>query len=353
MVKATRAHAMQAQAVGEGQADIDAVITWVDGADPAHQEKLAAFLAARGGTRPGTAHSTRFNDAGEIEYCLASILRFAPWFRRIHIVTDGQKPALLQMLQGTPYADRVRLVDHREIFAGFETHLPTFNSRAIITVLWRIPGLAENFVYFNDDMLLLRPVAPGDFFREGKVVLRGKWLDQSAYRTSRRIANWVKRILGRKQDKVGNLDSQEQSARIAGFERRFYRLYHNPYPMRVSVLRDFFASHPGLLASNVSHRLRSNDQFKTECLATHLEIAQGGAILDNHLQTVQLKPSQQWRPRMLRKMERADQDQRAAFVCVQSLEMAPLEVQQRIVGWLDHRVGRLDQALADIASGTG
>ena len=163
----------------------------------------------------------------------------------------GRSRRCCSKLEGTPYAGRVSIVDHREIFAGFEQHLPTFNSRSIISVLWRIPGLAENFVYFNDDMLLLMPVRAEDFFREGKIVLRGKWMTQSAYRPSRRIATWLKRILGRKQDKVSNLDSQEHSARIAGFERRFYRLYHNPYPMRVSVLRDFFAAHPDLLAGNV------------------------------------------------------------------------------------------------------
>jgi len=329
----------------DSHGDIDAVITWVDGADPAHQQRLADFLAEQGGERPSTANPTRFNDAGEIEYCVASIFRFAPWFRRIHIVTDGQKPALLQKLEGTPYAGRVSIVDHRDIFAGFEQHLPTFNSRSIISVLWRIPGLAENFVYFNDDMLLLMPVRAEDFFREGRVVLRGKWMTQSAYRLSRRIATWLKRILGRKQDKVSNLDSQEHSARLAGFERRFYRLYHNPYPMRVPVLRDFFVAHPDLLASNVGYKLRSNDQFKAEALATHLEIAQGGAILDNSLHVVQIKPRQQPLSRIRRKLSHADRDKSAAFVCVQSLDMASASIHEEITGWLDRRVGRLSRLL--------
>jgi hypothetical protein len=325
--------------------DIDAVITWVDGADPAHRQRLAEFLAEQGGARPSTANPTRFNDAGEIEYCVASIFRFAPWFRRIHIVTDGQKPALLRELEGTPYAGRVSIVDHRDIFAGFEQHLPTFNSRSIISVLWRIPGLAENFVYFNDDMLLLTSVRAEDFFRDGRIVLRGKWMPQSAFRLSRRIATWLKRVLGRKQDKVSNLDSQEYSARLAGFEKRFYRLYHNPYPMRVSVLRDFFAAHPDLLASNVSHKLRSNDQFKAEAVATHLEIAQDGAILDNSLHVVQVKPRQQPLSRIRRKLSHADRDKSAAFVCVQSLDMAPASIHEEIIGWLDRRVGRLSQLL--------
>jgi hypothetical protein len=32
--------------------------------------------------------------------------------------------------------------------------------------LWKIPGLSSNFIYFNDDFFLLRPVAPADFLRK-------------------------------------------------------------------------------------------------------------------------------------------------------------------------------------------
>ena len=318
----------------------DAVITWVDGSDPGHRERLAAFLAERSGPPPRAAHSTRFNDAGEIDYCVASILRFAPWFRRIHVVTDRQVPALVARLAGTPWESRVSVVDHRAIFAGFEQHLPTFNSRAIISVLWRIPGLAEQFVYFNDDMALLQPVAESDFFRDGRVVLRGQWRTQSQHLFIHRLKAWWRRSR-HDGSRVGNLDAQQRSARLAGLDGRYYRLYHNPYPMRVSVLAAFFAEHPDLLAHNVSFRLRSDEQFKTEAVATHLEIARHDAILDNRLHTVQLKPSEQWLPRMLAKMDRADRDARAAFLVVQSIDQASHEAQARIAAWLDRRIGRL------------
>ena len=325
----------------------DAVITWVDGADPAHRARLAAHLAERGGKPPRAAHSTRFNDAGELDYCIASILRFAPWLRHLHIVTDQQVPALLARLARTPWAGRVSIVDHRVIFAGFEHHLPTFNSRAIISMLWRIPALAEQFVYFNDDMSLLQPVAEDDFFRDGRMVLRGQWRTQSQHLLLPRIKAWLRSFRGPDAARVGNLDAQQRSARLAGFEDRYYRLFHNPYPMRRSVLATFFDEHPDLLAHNAGYRLRSDEQFKTEVLATHLEIARHEAILDNRLHTVQLKPSEQWLPRMVAKMARADRDPAAAFLVVQSLEMAPAEAQARIAAWLDHRIGRLDTVLAD------
>ena len=96
---------------------VDAVIPWVDGSDPAHRQRLEACLERRGGSRPAAASTTRFHDAGELDWCVASILRFAPWLRHIHIVTDAQTPALIARLRGTPHAARVRVVDHREMRA--------------------------------------------------------------------------------------------------------------------------------------------------------------------------------------------------------------------------------------------
>ena len=332
---------------GDDAAQIDAVITWVDGGDPVHRRNLEALLASQGGVRPKTALPTRFNDAGELEYCLASILRYAPWFRTIHIVTGGQRPALLAQLEGTQWAGRVRLVDHREVFSGYSQYLPTFNSRAIITALWRIPGLAERFVYFNDDFMLLQPVVPEDFFRGDAPVLRGKWMTQAGHRWGRRLIQAL-RSLRRGHggvDRAASHDAQERAARLAGFERRYYRMYHNPYPMRRSTLAAFFRQHPELLDSNLRERLRSSTQFKTECLAAHLEIAQGRMVQDNRRYVIQLKPSSQSAVRVAAKLARADRDPDAAFVCVQSMELAPGPIQARIVQWLRRRIGHLEQAL--------
>lgn len=45
-----------------------------------------------------------------------------------------------------------------------QKYLPTFSSRTIEFNLHRIKGLAERFVYFNDDMFLLKPVKRELFF---------------------------------------------------------------------------------------------------------------------------------------------------------------------------------------------
>jgi hypothetical protein len=100
----------------------------------------------------------RFYDNNELKYSLRSLEKYAPWFRNIYIVTNGQVPDWLNLTNS-----RVKLVKHEEIFPN-KSHLPTFNSAAIETHLHRIKGLSKNFVYFNDDLLLTKPIWPDDFY---------------------------------------------------------------------------------------------------------------------------------------------------------------------------------------------
>lgn len=319
---------------------IDAVVAWVDGNDPAHRERLQEYLQTLGGSPPSAAHPTRFNDAGELDYCVTSLFRFAPWFRKLHIVTNGQTPGLLRAVERSIFAERIHLVDHAEIFRGYEHYLPTFNARTISGALWRIEGLTDQFVYFNDDFALLQPVRETDFFDGECMVVRGEWRKQSHFSWGKRLARRVSR------GGAGSHAAQELGAQLAGFERKYYYNYHNPYPMRRSTLDRFFSQYPERLDSHLSHRLRSAQQFRTECLASHLEIAQGTALLDNRLRTAQLKPHQQAAWRVRARMALADRDPNVAFACVQSIELASRAMQARIFAWLDRRVGRLDALIA-------
>jgi hypothetical protein len=81
--------------------DIDAVVLWVDGDDPVHRQKLDNHLASIG-RRPHSAHPTRFRSVGEVDYCIRSILKFAPFVRRIHVVTDAQVPAIFETASAWP-----------------------------------------------------------------------------------------------------------------------------------------------------------------------------------------------------------------------------------------------------------
>ena len=323
--------------------DIDAVITWVDGDDPAHRHKREAFLGT--GSRPerGAADPTRFGNCGEIEYCIASLLRFAPWLRRIHIVSDAQTPALIEKLRGSAFESRVQVVDHRTIFAGFEQFLPTFSSLSIETMLWRTPGLAEHFIYLNDDFQLLRELVPGDFFRDGKVVLRGKWRGGRLRSIGRRLRSML--VLPGKPAMVSNHTAQQLTAAMVGFHSCYFQVPHCPHPMRKSLLAAHFAQHPELLPANLAPRFRSAEQFLLVGLADHLELRAGSAIIDNQLGTLRLKPSSQRLSTLRAQLNQADADPRLVFGCVQSLDVAGDPARRLLLDWLDRRIGRLESII--------
>lgn len=137
---------------------VDVVITWVDDVDPSWQATRDAVLGASGAApsvREG-ATVARFRSVGELRYGLRAIDRFMPWVRQVVLVTSGQRlPSWLDTSQ-------LRVVTHSEFMRP--EAVPTLNSHAIEAALWRIEGLAEHFIYFNDDVLVARPIRANDLF---------------------------------------------------------------------------------------------------------------------------------------------------------------------------------------------
>jgi hypothetical protein len=323
---------------------IDAVITWVDGADPEHARKRARLLGEGAAASHAAADATRFGDCGEVAWCVASLLRFAPWLRRVHIVADGQQPAFLARIAHGALAERVRVVDHREIFAGHEQHLPTFSNRSIEAMLYRVPGLAPRFLYLNDDFMLLQPVAPEDFFRGESVVLRGRWRDGAARARWQRWRGAVSKLLrgGRAPTRVarpGQHEAQQLSARLAGFPARYFQFPHCPAPLRRDTIGAWFQANPQALERNISFRLRSAEQFLTVALANHLEIAGGHAVIDNRLETLRLQPARESESALRAHLAGADANPALAFVCVQSLDEASAGQRKIVFEFLEKRIG--------------
>lgn len=136
----------------------DIVLYWVDGADPAWQ---AEWRKAR--TRAGIdddASLIRYRDWGTLRYWFRAIEQFAPWVRRVHLVTWGHVPEWLSLNH-----PKLRVVRHKAFIPA--EYLPAFSSHPIELNLHRIEDLAEQFIVFNDDTFLLRPCKEADFFRKG------------------------------------------------------------------------------------------------------------------------------------------------------------------------------------------
>jgi len=260
-------------------ARIDAVITWVDGDDPQHLAKRLHYQPqAPRNANAVNPHRWACND--ELSYCLRSIANHAPWIGRIWIITDAQMPDLSQL--SADLVARITIVDHQTLFAGYEHALPTFNSLAIETLLWRIPGLAEQFVYFNDDVFLTGPLSPGDMFRNDAPVLRGAWVDQRAIAADPASGE---------DPTLLNALTHINAAALAGFGAdRLFRAAHVVHPLRRSVLAVLFERHRAAFEANIGHRFRCVSQFLPQSLHNHACIAAGEAVLETaedhlHLRT--------------------------------------------------------------------
>ena len=165
---------------------IDVVYTWVNGSAPSVR---ASRVAARRGLGryvspvfaslfpppapdQNSLGDNRFRDSGELQYSMRSILKHAPWVRRIFLVTSGETPSWLNTSHPS-----VTVVPHSVIFKDAKRNAPSFSSSAIESALHRIPGLSDNYIYVNDDVFFIKPVEQEAFWSpaSGLLLERAGW----------------------------------------------------------------------------------------------------------------------------------------------------------------------------------
>ncbi len=134
---------------------VDVVYLWVDGSDPEWQLKRAEAFDRWIAEHPNELakygdNAGRYRDNGELRYNLRSVEKFFPSVNHIYIVTDGQVPSWLRS------SDQVTTVDYRDL-AGSNGE-SVFDSGNIESLIHHIPGLAERFIYLNDDVFFGAPV---------------------------------------------------------------------------------------------------------------------------------------------------------------------------------------------------
>ena len=141
---------------------IDFVMTWVDDTDPEWKKEFNKYKGIDE-TAAGSdgSDAERFRNWDNLRYWFRGVEQFAPWVNKIFFVTCGQCPAWLNKEH-----PKLVLIDHKDYIP--EKYLPVFSSHPIELNLHRIKELSENFVYFNDDIFILNPLTPEDFFVEGK-----------------------------------------------------------------------------------------------------------------------------------------------------------------------------------------
>jgi len=218
---------------------IDVVYTWVDGQDPEWRRRKAD--AAGESYHEESSSDARFLSRDELRYSLRSLHMNAPWVRKVFIVTDDQTPSWLETAHPS-----VQVVSHKEIFSD-PSVLPVFNSHAIESQLHHIDGLAEHFLYFNDDMFVGRPVAPQAFFLANGI--------------SRFFHSQTRVPMKAKNEADTPVDAACKNNRVL-IEDTFgvtltQTFQHVPYAMRRSVLAEIEERFPQAYRTTMASRFRS------------------------------------------------------------------------------------------------
>lgn len=137
---ATQATCLSAKPQGQqpwyADLPMDVVYLWYNASDPARQELMQRYRPSATGWTSGV-----IPNRGELYLSLASMHAFAPWARRIFLVTT-ERPQL--QLLAPALRDKITVVADAE-FVPAEL-LPIFSSLVLDAFLHRIPGISNYFL---------------------------------------------------------------------------------------------------------------------------------------------------------------------------------------------------------------
>lgn len=274
---------------------VDAVYTWVDGADP---EWRARMQATRDGVdlrtnAPSSVSDSRFTSRDELRFSLRSLEYYASWVRKIFIVTDRQVPSWLDTDD-----PKITVVDHRDIFSD-PSVLPVFNSHAIESQLHHIPGLADHYLYLNDDCFFLRPTGPELFFTANGLTRHfpstvpidiGSWTPRDLP-----IISAAKRGRDYVLEKYGHTIT--------------HRFKHTPHPQLRPVLEAMESEEPDLFAAVAASPFRSPEDVSIPSSLHHFDAFARGMSVEGRIgyQFVDLA-EEDLELRLLRAARRTDLD---------------------------------------------
>lgn len=253
---------------------IDFIILWVDGDDPTWQKQKDTYSNQITG-REGSA--SRYRDVNTLKYVLRAIEKNCPWYNKIHIITCGHKPEWLNTNH-----PKINLITHKEMYFD-KSHLPVFNSSSIEMNLPNLQGISEQFVYLNDDMLIMKKTPINRFFHNNIPVdfLSHGWIPRNKlFKRIRGMDPWVHSLVNNlnlvnKKLRPLNYDSNylyhhsySLKTRVSNFflQRIFKRIiwiehWHHPQPYLMTTLKDVYKAFPEDMMVCSRNKFRSNNDL--------------------------------------------------------------------------------------------
>lgn len=301
--------------------DVDLVYLWVDGNDPVWQAKHNAFIGKTEESSPINCKG-RYANNDELKYSLRSVEMYAPWIRKIFIVTDNQVPEWLDISN-----TKVKIIDHKDIMPA--ESLPCFNSALIEHFLYKIPGLAEHFLLANDDMYLNKAVTVDDFFtKEGFPIIR---LGRRLFRKFR----WFWRVNVRKKPLKNYSFTIARASQLVDDK---YGVYYTGMPHHnidsylksdmQRVVEDYFRDE---FVANNKNRMRSNDDIQRILFSyTALALKRGKLRYVTRKESMHVEIQKERHYRRLEKF-------RPMFFCMNDSEYAKDEDRKTAKEYLERR----------------
>ncbi|KAF9112685.1 Xanthine phosphoribosyltransferase 1 [Mortierella sp. AM989] len=259
---------------------MDLIYTWVNGSEPElhemkeHYKSLSPLFQVLKNLTKGISESNvegpfnknkdqsknRFRDMNELQYSARSVAYYGVpgLFRKVHILAtevidriSGKKHGQIpRWLDQEKAKGMVEVVPHSEVYDNKE-HLPSFSSLSIESQMHHIPGLADIFVYLNDDVFFGKPINTADFWTP----LYGFVFHMDA---RSRIAPKVPTLEVRRAT-VGESESLHYTSALLakqfGARDRVY-LAHIPHILSVPIMEEMQALWPEEFNKTSSHRFR-------------------------------------------------------------------------------------------------
>lgn len=239
--------------------DIDVVITWVDSSDKFWIKQKNKFLNQKkleinnefisyGDNR----YSPLDIEYIELYYCISTIKKYMNWVRNIYIVTCfNQIPPFINDF------DDVIIIDHEDIIP--QKYLPTFNSHAIECWLYKISGLSEKFIYFNDDMYVNQKINKNFFFKDNQPIITGyKYVNYKLF-TSKIILNLFKYILS--QNCITLQLCNLNNSKLLN-SKYFIRPSHVAIPLTKTLYKETIKQYYNELMITSSSKFRSSNDLR-------------------------------------------------------------------------------------------
>lgn len=140
------------------QHDVDVVLPWLNPTD----KWFAEYKKYCKDEDP-----CRIRDLNTIQPTLAGILKNLTWVRYIWLIVYDE-----EQISNVKFPElsnsKVKIVYHKDFIPS--EFLPNFNSLICAMFMNRIDGLADNILFFNDDMLVTKPLSKDNYFIDGMSV---------------------------------------------------------------------------------------------------------------------------------------------------------------------------------------